>query len=100
MDDGPEEPVLFFEMALIFGQELVKVMEKDAVKDGALGMTGRIDSSHSREEYSGNRPEECVHSFSLEMTAEDRLNRSKSLTEFGQKNIALPTPADRKNHNN
>jgi len=44
----PEELVLFLEMALIFGQELVKVMEEDAVMDGALGMTETIDSSHSR----------------------------------------------------
>ena len=36
LDDGPEETILLLKAVLIFSQELVKVMEEDAVKDGAL----------------------------------------------------------------
>ena len=63
-DDRPEIAVLFLEAALILGQELVKIMEHHPVEHGTFRMSGTIDSGHSREEYPGNRPEECTSSFS------------------------------------
>jgi hypothetical protein len=48
LDDGPEEAILLLETALIFGQELLKVMEQYPVEHGAFRMTGTIDSGHSR----------------------------------------------------
>jgi len=38
LDDGPEETILLLKAVLIFSQELVEIMEEEAVKDGALGM--------------------------------------------------------------
>jgi len=64
LDDGPEETVLLLETSLILGQELVKIMEHHPVEHGTFRMSGTIDSCHSREEYPGNRPEECTRSFS------------------------------------
>lgn len=49
LDDRPEEAVLLLETAVIFCQEAVEVMEEDAVEDGVFGMTGTIDSWHSKE---------------------------------------------------
>lgn len=48
LDDGTEEAILPLETALIFGQELLKVMEQYPVEHGAFRMTGTIDSGHSR----------------------------------------------------
>jgi len=49
LDDGTEEPVLLLEAALIFSQELVKVMEHYLVEHGAFRMTGTVNSCHSKE---------------------------------------------------
>ena len=48
LNDGTEEAILPLETALIFGQELLKVMEQYPVEHGAFRMTGTIDSGHSR----------------------------------------------------
>jgi len=39
LDGGPEETVLLLKAVLIFSQELGKVMEEEAVKDGVLRMS-------------------------------------------------------------
>jgi len=44
LDDGPEKAVLFLESGLIFGKELVKVMEEHPVEHGTFRMSGAIDS--------------------------------------------------------
>jgi len=62
-DNRPEESVFPLKAAFILGQELVKIMEEHPIEDGALGMTGAVDSWHSRQEYPENRPEERVGSF-------------------------------------
>ncbi len=56
LDDGPEETVLLLKAVLIFSQELVKVMEEDAVKDGALRMSRPVDSCHGKDRNSKNEP--------------------------------------------
>ena len=48
LDDGSEEAVLSLETGLIFGQELVKVMEEHPVEHGAFRMSGTVNSCHSR----------------------------------------------------
>jgi hypothetical protein len=48
-DDGPEEAVLLLETALILGQETIKVMKEHLVEDGALRMSGTVDSLHDKE---------------------------------------------------
>jgi hypothetical protein len=48
LDDGSEEAVLSLETGLIFGQELVKVMEEYTVEHGAFRMSGTVNSCHSR----------------------------------------------------
>jgi len=48
LDEGPEKAVLFLEAGLILGQELVKVMEEHPVEHGAFGMSGTVNSCHSR----------------------------------------------------
>ncbi|GEM_PF-2616922 len=64
LDDRTEVTVLLLEAAIILGPELVKIMEHHPVEHGTFRMSGTIDSCHSREEYPGNRPEECTCSFS------------------------------------
>jgi len=49
LDDGTEEPVLLLEAALILGEEPVEVMEEHPVEHGAFGMSGTVNSCHSRE---------------------------------------------------
>jgi len=44
-----EETVLLLETGLIFLKELVKVMEEHPVENGALRMSGTVNSCHSRE---------------------------------------------------
>ena len=56
LDGGPEETVLLLKAVLIFSQELVKVMEEDAVKDGALRMSRPVDSCHGKDRNSKNEP--------------------------------------------
>lgn len=51
-DDGSEEAVLSLETGLIFGQELVKVMEEYPVERGAFRMSGTVNSCHSRDNNS------------------------------------------------
>jgi len=48
LDDGSEEAVLSLETGLIFGQELVKVMEEHPVEHGAFRMSGTVNFCHSR----------------------------------------------------
>jgi len=55
-DGGTEEAVLFFKPGLIFGKELVKVMEQHPVEHGAFGMSRAIDPCHSRSLESRNGP--------------------------------------------
>mgnify|MGYP000311041426 CR=1 FL=1 len=38
-------------------------MEEDAVKNSEFEMSGTIDSGHTREEYSGNKPEEKADKY-------------------------------------
>jgi hypothetical protein len=49
LDDGLEEAVISLETGLIFGQELVKVMEEHPVEHGAFRMSGTVTSCHSRD---------------------------------------------------
>lgn len=48
LDNRPKEAVFFLETALILHQEALEVMEEHTVEDGALGMSGTIDSWHRR----------------------------------------------------
>jgi hypothetical protein len=54
--DRTEEAVLLLEARIIFGKELVEVMEEHSVEDDAPGMTRAIDSWHSRSHRSRNEP--------------------------------------------
>jgi len=55
-DDRLEESILFLEARLIFGHKPIEIMEENPVEDGALWMSGGIDSWHSRNNSSRNRP--------------------------------------------
>lgn len=57
LDDRPEEAILLLKPGLILGQELVKVMEEHPVEHGAFRMSGTVNSCHSKNIDSGNRPE-------------------------------------------
>jgi len=55
-DDRPEEAILLLEAALILRQESVEIVEEHAVEDGALGMSGAVDSGHEGRMASRNGP--------------------------------------------
>jgi len=48
LDNGPQESVLLLEAALILRKESVKIIEEHAVEDGALRMSGTVNSWHSK----------------------------------------------------
>lgn len=43
-DDRSEVNAIFLETALVLGQENIERMEEHAVEDGALGMSGTVES--------------------------------------------------------
>jgi len=57
LDDRPEEAVLLLETALVFGEELVEMMKKHPVEDGAFRMSGTVDSCHGQDKNPTNGPE-------------------------------------------
>jgi len=61
---GPEEAVLPLESALILSQEPVKIVKKHLVENCPFRMSRTIDSCHSKDKDSGNRPEEASGAFS------------------------------------
>jgi hypothetical protein len=60
-NDGPEITILLLESALVFCDESLEMMEKQAIEDGPLRMTRAIDSRHIGKEESRNRPRTGVH---------------------------------------
>jgi hypothetical protein len=48
LDDRSEVAVLPLEVALIFYQKLVEVMEQHPIENGSLRMTGTVNASHNR----------------------------------------------------
>jgi hypothetical protein len=56
LNDGPEEPVLSLEAALILDQEPLEIMEEHPVEDRALGMSRTIESRHGGRMASRNGP--------------------------------------------
>jgi len=57
LDDRSEKTVLSLEPGLIFLKERVKVMEEHPEEHGAFRMSGTVNSCHSKNIDSGNRPE-------------------------------------------
>jgi hypothetical protein len=57
LDDGSRETEFPYGAILIFGKEVVEVMEWHSVEDGLMGLTRTIDSCLRREDESENRSE-------------------------------------------
>jgi len=92
LDDGTEEAVLLLETGLIFLKELVKVMEKHPVEHGALRMPGAVDSCHSRDKDSGNRPEgDSEVLASGNNRTSDRPPSPRKLTEVDREEMVATT---------
>jgi len=57
LDNRPEEAILLLETAPVFGEELVEMMKKHPVEDGAFRMSGTGDSCHGQDKNPTNGPE-------------------------------------------
>jgi hypothetical protein len=57
LDNRPEEAILLLETAPVFGEELVEMMKKHPVEDGAFRMSGTGDSCHGHDKNPTNGPE-------------------------------------------
>jgi len=57
LDDGTKISVLPLESALIFSDKFLKIMKEHPLEESLLRVSQAVDSSHSREDDSKNRPE-------------------------------------------
>ena len=78
LDDRTEEAVLLLKAALVFGQELIEVVEQHPIKDSPLRMSRTIDSCHGGRMASRNGPSLTTGPHLLEKTGKAPARKAES----------------------